>query len=65
MGVFWGSWSRRDPEGSNQNFRELLQMVENGQLKPITTEVYDFNDYAEAFRCLTYRRAKGKVILSI
>jgi NADPH2:quinone reductase len=63
MGVFWGGWAGRDPKASQQNFIELLQMVEEGTLTPITTEVYDFADYAEAFACLTERRAKGKVIL--
>jgi len=63
LGVFWGGWAARDPAGSQQNFVELLQLVEAGSLVPITTEVYDFEDYANAFACLTERRARGKVIL--
>jgi len=65
LGVFWGGWSARDPQGSMQNFKELLGMVEEGTLEPITTEVYDFDRYEEAFACLTERRARGKVILSM
>ncbi len=65
MGVFWGGWAGRDPKASQKNFIELLQMVEEGTLSPITTEVYGFDDYAEAFACLTERRAKGKVILKM
>ncbi len=65
LGVFWGGWSARDPQGSMQNFKELLGMVEEGTLEPITTEVYDFDKYEEAFACLTERRARGKVILSM
>ena len=65
LGVFWGGWAARDPSGSQQNFTELLQMVEDDVLKPITTEVYDFEEYVEAFACLTERRARGKVILKL
>ena len=64
MGVFWGGWAGREPQESLKNFTELLAMVENGTLTPITTEVYNFENYAEAFRCLTERRARGKVILT-
>jgi len=63
LGVFWGGWTARDPGGSQQNFVELLQLVEAGKLVPITTEVYDFEDYANAFACLSERRARGKVIM--
>jgi len=65
MGVFWGGWAARDPAGSQQNFVELLQLVEDGVLNPITTEVYDFENFVDAFACLTERRARGKVILKL
>ncbi|MGB5325052.1 MAG: NADPH:quinone oxidoreductase family protein [Pseudomonadales bacterium] len=63
IGVFWGSWMMRDPKAGQQNFVELLQMIEAGKLTPITTEVYALDDFAAAFRSLTERRARGKVIL--
>lgn len=65
MGIFWGAWAQRDPKGNLQNFTELLQMVEEGRLNPLTTEVYSFERYAEAFAAITERRARGKVILSL
>ena len=65
MGVFWGSWAQRDPKTNLRNFAELLQMVEEGKLTPLTTEVYSFEDYALAFASITERRALGKVILAI
>jgi NADPH2:quinone reductase len=40
-------------------------MVEAGKLNPLTTEVYPFEQYAEAFAAITERRARGKVILSL
>ncbi|WP_105102709.1 NADPH:quinone oxidoreductase family protein [Microbulbifer pacificus] len=65
MGIFWGAWAQRDPKGNLQNFAELLQMVDDGTLNPLTTEVYSFEQYAEAFAAITERRARGKVVLSI
>ncbi|MFC6635174.1 NADPH:quinone oxidoreductase family protein [Microbulbifer taiwanensis] len=65
MGIFWGSWAQRDPRSNLQNFAELLQMVEEGKLNPLTTEIYSFEQYIQAFAAITERRARGKVILVI
>lgn len=65
MGIFWGCWAQRDPEANLQNFAELLQMVEEGRLNPLTTEIYPFEEYVRAFAAITERRARGKVILVI
>ncbi len=63
VGVFWGSWSRRDPAASARNFAELVQMVEEGRLSPRVHRVFALEDYVEAFGTLTGRRAMGKVLL--
>ncbi|SHG00133.1 NADPH2:quinone reductase [Microbulbifer donghaiensis] len=65
MGIFWGSWAQRDPQANLQNFAELLQMVEEGKLDPLTTEVYPFEEYIQAFAAITERRARGKVIFTL
>jgi NADPH2:quinone reductase len=65
IGVFWGAWSARDPRGSQQNFKELVEMIDGGQFTPQVTEVYDLEDHESAFASIAERRAKGKVILSM
>ena len=65
VGVFWGSWSGRDPAASMQNFGELFAMVEEGELHPRVTDVYPLEEYEAAFDALTGRRARGKVVLTI
>jgi NADPH2:quinone reductase len=62
IGVFWGTWTQRDPAASNQNFRALQEMFEAGQLKPLVT-TYPLAEYGEALASLAERRAKGKVVL--
>ncbi len=64
VGVFWGSWATRDPEASHENFRELFEMVEDGRIEPEATEVYDLADYQDAFRAISERRARGKLVLT-
>jgi len=65
IGVFWGAWAQREPQESAANFLELMSMFKDGRLEPRVTEVFAFEDYASAFRCLSERRARGKVILRI
>jgi NADPH2:quinone reductase len=65
VGVFWGAWTTRDPKSSQQNFRELIEMIDGGQFTPLVTEVYSLDDHSSAFGSIAERRAKGKVILSM
>ena len=65
VGVFWGSWSAREPNESQNNFSELIKMVDDKKFIPLVTEIFKLEDYASAFACIEERRAKGKVILSM
>jgi NADPH2:quinone reductase len=40
-------------------------MFEEGKLKPVVTDVFPMERYEEAFNCLTQRRARGKVIITM
>lgn len=65
IGVFYGAWTARDPEGAAQNMREIVQMCTAGKLKPRIGAVFPMDQYAPAMRCLMERRALGKVVLEI
>ena len=65
VGVFWGSWSAREPNESQNNFSELIKMVDDKKFTPLVTEIFKLEDHASAFACIEERRAKGKVILSM
>ncbi|MEM8933769.1 MAG: NADPH:quinone oxidoreductase family protein [Acidobacteriota bacterium] len=63
-GVFWGTWTERDPAASVENFAELGQMFADGRLRPrITT--FPLAEYRDAFATLAERRAIGKVVLTL
>ena len=65
VGVFFGAWAQRFPEEAAQNFREVLDMCESGQLDPLVGAEYDLADYADALNCLDQRRAIGKVVVTV
>ena len=65
VGVYWGSWSAREPNESQNNFSELIKMVDDKKFIPLVTEIFKLEDHASAFACIEERRAKGKVILSM
>ena len=53
------------PSAIIQNFRELIDMVDNGLFSPLVSEVYSLDDFQKAFACISERRARGKVVLSM
>lgn len=65
VGVFWGSFTQREPEASAKNMMELLQLYSEGKIDPKVSEVFKFDQYAEALGALTGRRATGKIVLRV
>ncbi|MBW7470626.1 NADPH:quinone oxidoreductase family protein [Marinobacter sp. M216] len=65
VGVFWGSFTQREPEASAQNMMELMKLYAEGKIDPKISEVFEFDDYAKALGALTERRATGKVVLKV
>ena len=63
VGVWWGTWAAKNPKLQIRNMLELAQLVEDGTVKPRITESYSLDDYVDAFKVITERRALGKVIL--
>ena len=63
VGVFWGTFTRKQPEDSQQNNRELLQMYLDGKLKPHVSAQFPLEKAADALYMLQNRQAKGKVVV--
>lgn len=63
VGVWWGTWAARNPQLQIQNLQQVAQLLDDGKINPTVTESYALEDYIEAFRAITERRARGKVIL--
>ena len=63
IGIWWGTWATKNPKLQIQNMMEMAALVADGTLTPRVTESYSLDDYADAFKAITERRARGKVIL--
>jgi NADPH2:quinone reductase len=65
VGVYWGSFTEREPDLNLENGEEMYSLLASGALKPRVTNVFPFEDYEAAFDLLASRKAKGKVVLRI
>jgi NADPH:quinone reductase len=65
VGVFYGSFSLRERQLNEQNFREILALFEAGRINPLVGRTLPMTEYAAALRCLSGRTAIGKVVLEI
>ncbi len=63
IGVWWGTWAAKNPREQLKNAKALAALITAGKLKPRVTESYALDDYKEAFKAITERRAHGKVVL--
>ena len=63
VGVFWGDFTRREPETNRDNVRQLLEWIAAGWLKPLVSTRYPLSRGAQALRALQDRRVKGKVVI--
>ena len=63
VGVFWGSFSEREPEHNQENLHELLSWLAQGKLKPHISETYPLEGAAQALNDVLNRKVKGKAVL--
>ena len=64
VGVFWGSWTKREPEAHKQNMVELFELFTEGAIQPHVSSTYPLGQFLDAFGEVSGRRAIGKVILT-
>jgi NADPH2:quinone reductase len=65
MGVWWGPWATRNPLLQVQNLQAMGEMIGKGLLHPRVTGTYSLDEFKEAFRAITTRRVRGKVVFQM
>jgi NADPH:quinone reductase len=65
VGVFWGSWTARDPKAAAENLRELMDLYVAGKIRPHVSEHYPLDRAPEAISHLASRKAMGKVVVMV
>jgi NADPH:quinone reductase len=65
VGVFWGGFTRRDPEANAANIGELMQLYAKGAIKPLVSERFPLGRAGEAIARLAGRQAMGKIVVTM
>jgi NADPH2:quinone reductase len=65
VGVFWGSFTEREPRHNQENLSELLRWLTEGKLKPHISATYPLEQAPEALNAMMKRNVKGKVVLVV
>jgi len=64
IGVFWGAFTRNEPERNRENNWELMAMYAAGKIKPHIHATYPLERAAEALNEVLNKRVSGKVVLT-
>src|SRR5215203_4043837 len=62
-GVFWGAWTRVNPEKNRANLEKLVRWTAEGKISSHVDRTFPLAQTAEALKVLAGRKAMGKVIL--
>ena len=65
VGVFWGSFTQREPENNQKAMDELLTWLQEGKLKPHVSAAYPLEQSLQALQDLVNRKAKGKIVVTM
>lgn len=65
LGVFWGEFTKRNPEGHEKNVAELIRLYEQGQVRPLISERFPLERGGEAIERLAERAAVGKIVVTM
>lgn len=65
VGVFWGSFTKREIEENQRNNQELLELYQQGKIKPHVSKRFSLADAGQAISELAERKAMGKVVVTV
>ena len=63
VGVFWGDFSRREPQANAAMMAELAQWYGQGKIKPVIDSTMPMKDLKAAYAHMGSRNVKGKLVM--
>ena len=63
LGVYWGAWILRDPQGHRANMTQILDWCAQGKLSSHVHAAYRLEQAPAALKAMATRQVMGKVIL--
>lgn len=64
-GVWYGTFTEREPEVNAENNRELFALYEAGKIEPHISATFSMSDAAAGFELLESRKAQGKIVVEV
>ena len=65
VGVFWGSFSARDPEANRRHFERIFDWWREGAIKPHVSHTFALEQAADALNALLERKVVGKAVVKV
>lgn len=65
VGVFWGTWTSKNPAAFAASIEDLLKLYAEGKIKPYVSARFPLSKGADAIAHLGSRQAMGKVVITV
>jgi NADPH:quinone reductase len=62
-GVFWGSWSKREPQAQHALLSDIARWAAEGRLSAHVHAAYPLDGIVEAMKLISDRKVMGKIVL--
>ena len=63
VGVFWGAYTRKEPEAYADDMKTLMDWVISGRIRPLVSGHYGLAEGGRAIRHIADRKAVGKLVV--
>ena len=63
VGVFWGSFTQREPKVYAANMQELMDWYAGGKVEPVIEQTFALENAVDALKHIHGRSAVGKIVL--
>lgn len=65
VGVFWGSFTSKEPKKNAENIQELFALYKEGKIKPRISQRFPLEKAPDAIRMLQDRKVQGKIVVTM
>ena len=63
VGVFWGDYTRREPQANQEDVRQMMALLTQGKLRPHISATYRLDQVPQALLDMGARKLTGKVLI--
>jgi NADPH2:quinone reductase len=63
VGVFWGDYTKREPQANERDVAEMMTLLSAGKLRPHISATYSLDQVPQALIDMANRRVTGKVLI--